>query len=410
MPINTQRFMENFTRIGEVGRQPDGGITRLAFSEQYFEAARDLAGILVQETGCRVYRDFTGSIHAVRLGSCPGLPQIMIGSHLDTVPNGGLYDGLAGIMAGTEIMKALEEDGIDLRHTLHLIAFNAEEASPLGGTFSSRIMMGLLSADREAEKAALAAAAASLADIPAENPGVNGAKCFLELHIEQGGILDEKKIQAGAVTGIFGIRRYNFSLVGESNHAGTTPMSQRLDPMVNAARLITMVYQRSREFGKELVATVGKVDIFPNLESVIPGQVDLVLELRSLSDQLMDQLMDEVRAFADTFSKPDPERGWPVTPCTIRMKVEKPPLMLDRKLTGQVEAASKKLGLSCIPMPSGAGHDAKSFAAAGVPTAMIFVPSIGGKSHCPQELTHPEQLEQGTKILYEMIREIDQED
>ncbi len=411
MPINAQRFMENFTRIGTIGRQPDGGITRLAFSEPYFEAARELIRILSQETGCQVYRDFTGSIHAVRPGSCGDLPQIVMGSHLDTVPDGGMYDGLTGIMAGVELMKALEEDGVQLRHPLHLIAFNAEEAGPLGGTFSSRTMMGAVSPDSQAAKDALAEAEAKLCDLPKAEPGLDRIKCFLELHIEQGGILDEEQIQVGAVTGIFGIRRYHIVLTGESNHAGTTPMSHRLDPMVNAARLITMIYQRASAFGKELVATVGKVDVSPNLESVIPGQVELVLEMRSLSDDAMDQLLSDVTAFAETFSRPDPNGdNWPVTPCTIELKVEKPPLMLDQQMAELVAESCSKLELSCIPIPSGAGHDAKSFAAADVPTGMIFIPSIGGRSHCPQELTRPEQLEHGTKILYEMIRSLDEQD
>ena len=408
MPINIQRLMENFTRISEIGEQPDGGISRLAFSEPYFKAAHELFDVLSQGTGCQVYRDLTGSIHAVRQGTCPGLSQIVIGSHLDTVPDGGRYDGLSGIMAGAEMMRALEEDEIQLRHPLHLIAFNAEEAGPLGGTFSSRAMLGSLSLDSQTAKNSLVIAEAELQDLPKAESGIDKAKCFLELHIEQGGILDEEKIQIGAVTGIFGIRRYHIVLIGEANHAGTTPMSQRLDPMVNAARLITMIYQKASAFGKKLVATVGKVDVFPNLESVIPGQVELVLEMRSLSDDAMDQLLAEITAFADTFS--NAETGWPVTPCTIQLKVEKPPLMLDRQMRELVEESCRTLEVSCIQIPSGAGHDAKSFAAAGIPTGMIFIPSIGGKSHCPQELTLPDQLEQGTRVLYEMICSLDRED
>ena len=409
MPIRIQRLMDQLTALGEIGRQPGGGITRLAFSDAYFQAARVLSERLFRGTGCEVYHDFTGSVHGIRPGSCPELPQIVIGSHLDTVPEGGLYDGLAGIAAGMEILNALEEDGTTLRHTLHLVAFNAEEAGPLGGTFASRTLMGLAEPSPEGG-AALAGVERRFSGAPLRSPGLDDLRCFLELHIEQGGVLDQEQVQAGAVTGIFGIRRYRIVLTGQSNHAGTTPMSHRQDPMVNAARLIALVYQRARSFGKELVATVGKVQVTPNLESVIPGQVELVVEMRSLSDGYMDQLLEEITDFARSFAGPaEQDASWPTTACSITLQVEKPPILLDQGLTDLVKAVCRRLELSCIPIPSGAGHDAKSFAAAGVPTGMIFIPSLEGKSHCPEERTLPEQLEYGAKILYEMIREMDTE-
>lgn len=413
MSMNTGRLMTHLREVGEIGKQEYGGVTRLAFSEEYFAAASRLARLMQKETGCQVYRDYTGSLHAVRPGKCPELPEILMGSHLDTVPDGGLYDGAAGVMVGLELMQAMEEDGIQLDHDLHLIAFNAEEAGPLGGTFASRALLSAISQEvlqgPEAREA-LAGVAETMVEIPLQTVDFQKAKCFLELHIEQGGRLDAEGIPVGAVSGIFGIRRYRLSFAGESNHAGTTPMDQRKDPLVCASRMVSYVYQQAKTYGGELVATVGKLDVFPNLESVIPGSVELILEMRSLSDELMDQLLAKVKAFGREISVSGDQKEWPTVDFALELLVEKPPLILDSQMVDTVEEVCRMMDVNCLRMPSGAGHDAKSFAAAGIPTGMIFVPSVGGKSHCPQELTLPEQLLRGAEVLYQTIQLLDREE
>ena len=409
MTIRKQRLMERLEEIGSIGMAQNGAHTRLAFSQEYFQAARVLADLAKSDLDCQVFRDVTGSIHIVRKGSERGKKPIVVGSHLDTVPNGGRYDGLAGIVSAFEVMQSLQEEGITLRRDLHLVAFNAEEAGPLGGTFSSRGLLGQISLKEPRYEAYLERAASPWVDLPMEEPKLEDAACFVELHIEQGGILDEKQVGIGVVTGIFGIRRYRIRLKGQSNHAGTTTMNQRKDAVVSAGRLILYTYQEALNYGEGLVATIGKVDVHPNLESIVPGEAELTLELRSLSSDDMDEILEKIIAFGNRLgSEESRQAGWPQTEFEIETLVEKPPCLLDDGLMQVIEEACRHAEADYIPLPSGAGHDAKSFAMAGIPTGMIFIPSIGGRSHCPEELTLPEQLERGAQVLYETVRELDE--
>ena len=232
MAIRKDRIWERLERIGSIGRRKEGGITRLAFSDEYFTAAERLIQLVKETVDCEVYTDRTGSVHIIQRGTGKCRMQIVTGSHLDTVPDGGLYDGLAGVITALEVLQSMQEDGIRLKHDLHLVAFNAEEAGPLGGTFSSRGLLGQIPLDGENARFALKQAEERLQEIPRLSEPFSEAGCFLELHIEQGGILNLEKISIGAVTGIFGIRRYGICVSGHSNHAGTTSMSQRADAMV----------------------------------------------------------------------------------------------------------------------------------------------------------------------------------
>lgn len=393
-----ERIMNLLNAIAETGMGADGGVTRLAFSQEYFETAERLRHLLPEECQGGVYRDFAGNLHVIRRGGSQELPEIAIGSHLDTVPEGGRFDGAAGIAAGVEVFRLLEAEGRRLRHNLHLILFNAEEAGPLGGTFGSRALLSQADQKTPEAQRALELVAGRMKDIPLKEPGLDKVKCFVELHIEQGGVLDQEKLPIGVVSGIYGIRRYAIRMKGQSNHGGTTPMRARKDPLAAMARWITFVYEKAEGCGSRLVATVGKMDVKPNLESVIPGEVEAILEIRSLSEEKMDGLWEEAEAFGKSCKGVSWEGG---------LKVDKPPLHLDGKMISIIETACGLRGVPYKKMPSGAGHDAKSFGAAGIPAGMIFIPSVGGKSHCKEEFSTPEQLALGADVLYQAILLLD---
>lgn len=398
--LKKERLMHNLRYFAEVGATESEGITRLAFSNDLFLSAEKLVEIISSMDKCIRYMDKTGSLHVILPAEKDTKEEIVFGSHFDTVPNGGLYDGSAGIAAGIEVMLHVLEECKSLKHNLHLIAFNAEEAGPLGGTYASRAMLGDISYnidtievfEKKREQSEL------LSNVDYMEWDSSSAKAFLELHIEQGGILDAEGLDAGVVTGIFGIRRYVINIEGESNHAGTTPMNQRRDPMVAAAGLVTFINEKAKAYEGKLVATVGKLEVKPNLESIIPQKVELVMEVRSLYNDAMDELYNAVCLYGSNIDGIN---------FASKLKVDKPPIMLNNSICDAEEKACEICKIKYKRMPSGAGHDAKSFAKAGVPTGMIFVPSIDGKSHTPLEYTTDEQLIIGAEILYETIKLID---
>lgn len=399
--LKKDRLIETLRCFAEIGDDGGNGITRLGFSDELFKAAEKMVILSKSMKYCETFFDRTGSLHIVLPSDTGCEDEIVFGSHYDTVPNGGLYDGAAGIAAGMEVLMHIIEEKEKFNHKLHLIAFNAEEAGPLGGTYSSRSMLCEIPYDEESvkifEEKRQQSEILGETDYKEWNP--EKTKAFLEMHIEQGGILDSEKLDIGVVTGIFGIRRYEIICKGESNHAGTTPMNQRKDPMVAAAGIIAYINNRAKEYGDKLVATVGKVDVKPNLESIIPDSVEMVMEMRSLDNQAMDCLYADVCKYAAKIEYVEVES---------RLKVEKPPLLIDDEICNLESAACENEKLKYKRMPSGAGHDAKSFAKAGIPTGMIFVPSINGKSHTPVEYTTDEQLYLGTKVLYDTIRLLDE--
>lgn len=390
---------EILAEIGQAGRNADGSYTRACYSPEYFQAV-DLVEKKMSELGMAVNRDAAGNIHGVLSGSQAGLKSILIGSHLDTVPSGGLYDGAYGVAAGLEVVRRLKEEGRQLRHPLEVYGFNAEESNPIGGTFGSRAIAGLVDPEQPGLKQALAEYGHTVEEILACKRDFQDAKCYLEAHIEQGDYLFLKGLKIGVVSGIVGIIRYRVTAIGHSNHAGTTMMNNRRDAMVAMAKLIAQADACCREIDDTLVLTVGTIQCWPGSENVIPGKVECTFEMRHMDREKTDELIRRVREIAQSIDTVE---------FTIEKKIDKGSVRCDDHLMDVIGQAGIAAGAQPVVMPSGAGHDANPIAHC-LPIGMIFVPSRDGLSHCGEEWTAPEDLTLGADTLYQTVLLLDQED
>lgn len=385
--------------IGMAGKNEDGSYTRSCYSPAYFEAL-DIVERQMRELNLEVKRDAAGNIHGLLPGTEEDLGSIMIGSHLDTVPSGGLFDGAYGVAAGIEVVRRLKEEGKCLRHPLELYGFNAEESNPIGGTFGSRAVAGLIDREQPGLSEALREYGHTVQEIMDCRRDFSNAKCYLELHIEQGDRLFNEGLEIGVVSGIVGIVRYRVTAVGHSNHAGTTMMKNRRDAMVAMARLIAAADERCREIDDTLVLTVGTIRCWPGSENVIPGQVECTFEMRHMQQEKTDRLIEEIEKIAAGINTVDFE---------ITKKIDKGSVACDNHLMQVLTQAAEESKVSHIVMPSGAGHDANPMAHC-LPVGMIFVPSRDGLSHCKEEWTETKDLENGAEVLYRAVELLDQED
>lgn len=387
--------------LSTIGRDPAGGITRTAFTPADREA-RDWAGRRMQASGMTVRVDPVGNLIGLYPGLDPALPPIVIGSHLDTVPQGGAFDGALGVLAGIACVRALARHNQRLRHPIEVVAFASEEAGIAGGTLGSRAMAGMLGRDFLNSPVAPGVTLSDrLREFGLEPEGLFQAfrpagsmAAYLELHIEQGGVLDTSGVPLGLVEGIVGIRRYAVSFFGETNHAGTTPMSLRRDALVYASQFVLAVKEKVTATG-DMVGTVGHLEVFPGAGNVIPGRVELALELRALSETALDSMEAELQTVAKAIA--------PRQFCRVSAK---PPVACNPELLADLAAAAAQLKVEFMSIPSGAGHDAMVIAKL-APVAMLFVPSRGGLSHCPQEETDWEHCATGAGVLAKALELID---
>jgi N-carbamoyl-L-amino-acid hydrolase len=396
--VDGARLNRRLTELARFGRTKEGGISRVAYSEADREA-RDRASAWMREAGLAVSVDTAGNLIGRRSGSSDS-PPVLFGSHIDSVPDGGNYDGQVGSMAAIEVAHRLAEAGVRTRHPLEVVIFQNEEHGKIG----SRAMAGeLTGADlrlpTHTEKT-VEEGIAFLGGNPSElertrrKPGEVTA--YLELHIEQGGILHRRGIDIGVVEGIVGIERFHVTVEGFANHAGTTPMGERRDAMLTAARIVELVNRVASETPGRQVATVGKLEAHPGAPNVIPGRVQLSLEVRDLDmDKIASVLADverEARALAA-------KNG---TSVAFDRYYRSRAALMDETLQSAIADAAGELSLSTLSMPSGAGHDAQSVALF-APAGMIFVPSVDGISHSPKEYTPPEDVEAGANLLLHAV-------
>lgn len=398
MDINSERLRNNLNTIGEIGRKPKQGIFRAAFSNEYYSSLEELKKLMLK-AGLNIRIDGIGNIFGTREGKKPELPKILVGSHLDTVINGGLYDGCFGIIGALELINYLNDNNIRTDHSIEIAAFNSEEANILGGTFGSRAVIGLIDFNDKNIIENISKYNLTGKDIKDSKIDINNVLSFIELHIEQGSLLDSNNIQIGVVNGIFGIRRYKIIVSGEANHSGTTPMRLRKDALVGAAETIIKINEMAKDYDEKLVATIGLINNFPNAENVIPGNVEMVLEIRSLDEKLMDDFVENITNDFNSIN---------ICSKNIKPLIKKSATLLDKNIMKMTEEACKKLNIEYQVMSSGAGHDAKTFAKV-VPTGMVFIPSKDGKSHCPREYSSMEDIEAGIKVLIETVLNIDNE-
>ncbi len=403
--VNSNRIENRIMELAEFGKNRHGRIDRVAFSEADILGRKYIMSIM-QEAGLEVKIDAAGNIIGRRDGSDPNLPPILTGSHIDSVPNGGKYDGALGVVAAIECAQVLKENAIVTRHPLEIVVFTDEE----GGLVGSRAMIGTLtpgalkvkshSGKRVGEGiSAIGGNPEKLAEAARKRGDI---KAFIEIHIEQGSILYTKNIDIGIVEGIVGINWWTVNIEGFSNHAGTTPMNMRQDALLAAAHLIIAVNRVVTSEPGRQVGTVGRIRCEPGAPNVIPGHVVMSVELRDLSEEKIISLIKKIKEEAKTIAeKTNTKINFQGIDATAV------PAPLDQGVQKCLIDSAKELGFSSLVMPSGAGHDAQNMARI-APTGMIFVPSVGGVSHSPKEYTRPEDMAKGANVLLQAILKIDQ--
>ena len=409
MKINIERVCSRLEEIYQCGKKEDGTHTRMAFSEEDI-AARELYKSWAKKLGLKVRMDAAGNLLIRLQGKDPYLPSIVMGSHLDTVPDGGKYDGALGCVGALEVCETLLEDDYVPEHPIEIIIFTDEE----GFRFNKGLLGSSSICGRDLD------ISDDDLDIYGESRGhvmesygidsehVSGAEreldsiyCFLELHVEQGSSLDKKNVPVGIVSSIAGIKRYEITVTGEANHAGSTAMADRKDALVAAAGFINQLPEMIKEHGSSYtVATVGTIKVTPHSVNVIPGTCTFSMEIRDQSTEMMQLIEEKARELLDcicekyrvtaefnpiSFHEPGPMCGW---------------------VKDVIEKAVKKQGYDYEIIPSGAFHDSTVMASK-FSTGMIFVPSVGGISHSREEYTEAPDIEKGCNVLLQTVLDVD---
>lgn len=402
--VNGARVNEHLQGLSRFGANPQGGVSRVAFSEADI-AGRRFAMDLMRQAGLAVRIDPVGNIIGERAGSRRGALPILFGSHIDSVPEGGNYDGDVGSMSAIEVAHTLGERQYRNRHPLRVVIWCDEES----GLTGSRGFIGDLPAEELTapgrDGVPLAEKIRRIGGDPARIPEARHAPgsvaAYIELHIEQGAVLDERGLQIGIVEGIVGIHHYDVTIRGFANHAGTTPMDRRRNAMLAAAELTLAVDRIVRSVPGRHVGTVGRLLVKPGAPNVVPGQVDLTVELRDLATSTITSLWERIRAeVVEITRKYD-------TSFDYVLQHTNDPALSDPRIRSVIADAVAGLQLTSQLMPSGAGHDAQDLARIG-PMGMIFVPSEKGISHSPLELTTPQDITNGANVLLQTILRLDQ--
>jgi N-carbamoyl-L-amino-acid hydrolase len=400
--------MEKLSEFGRPsGADFEGGVTRIAFSEAD-KAARSWLLQQMREAGLTVRVDAAGNIFGRRAGQ-QNLPTLLFGSHIDSVPHGGNFDGDVGSLGALEVMRTLNERKIATRHPFEMVIWTNEEGHRFGrGLMGSSAAVGLLSPDvlsrKDDEGVTLAdrlrqygqdPARLSEARIPA-----GSIAAYVELHIEQGGTLERSKTQIGVVEGIVGIHGWACTAEGLANHAGTTPMEGRRDALVAASHAIVAVRELVRSEPGRQVGTVGYLRVEPGARNIIPGRVEFHIELRDLDNQKVSRIWSRILTRFDQIGKQDDVRF------ECKPQQSDASALADPAIQNTIRAAARDAGYSSMDLPSGAGHDAQQIAKV-APIGMIFVPSRGGISHSPKEYSSPEDISRGAEVLYRTLLSLD---
>lgn len=400
LQINGQRLIDSLFALGECGALEGGGVCRLAATAED-KAGRDFVVARMKALGLDISVDAIGNVTGVYAGE-EALPMVMMGSHIDTVGTGGLYDGNYGVMAGLEVIATLQEAGLRARRPLAVTFFTNEE----GVRFQPDMMGSVVFAGEYPLEAALAAkdregitldeALRAIGYRGERRPGNMSVDSYVELHIEQGPILDKEGTDIGVVTGVQGISWQELTLTGVSNHAGTTPMSMRHDAGLAAAKIAVFARELALNLGGDQVATVGHISVKPNLINVIPNQVVMSVDLRNTDNAVLKLAEQQLADFIATTAH---DEGVKIT---SRSLVRFNPVIFTDDIVNAVEDEAKRQGLSARRLPSGAGHDAQ-FMASVCPAGMIFVPCVDGISHNVNEHSDPKDLIAGANVLLQVV-------
>jgi len=405
--VNQDRLEYHILTLGEIGKDQTGATSRLAYSQFDLEG-RAYAMRLMNDAGLKISIDAGGNVVGTRLGKDPSLKPIMTGSHIDTVPEGGNYDGVVGSLSAIEVAKTLNENNVILEHTLKVVIFTNEE----GGHVGSRAISGRITEDMLNLKSQIGLTHREGIKKLGGKPGVLNKPlhekgdlfAFIELHVEQGGVLDKEGINIGVVTGIVGIRRWLVDVIGEANHAGTTQMASRRDALVTAAMYVLAVNKVALGLEGNHVATVGRLAPEPDAINVVPGKVRTTLEIRDLSAEKIQKVFEVIEKASERIAD---RNGTKIIFNEIQQNAK--PAPTNKAIQDEVKRAARELGLSFSYIPSGAGHDAQEFVPI-TPTSMIFVPSKGGVSHSGLEFTSANDIANGANVLLKTILAIDKFD
>jgi beta-ureidopropionase / N-carbamoyl-L-amino-acid hydrolase len=401
--VNGARLNAHLAELAQIGKTSEGGTHRVAYSDADLQA-RQYVMKLMRDAKLDVVIDAAGNIIGRRAGREPLLKPLMIGSHIDSVPEGGSYDGQVGSMGAIEVAQTLEEKKVQLRHALEVVVFQNEEGGTVGSAAIARGLteeeLNLVTNSKKTIREGIKFIGGNperLASAVRRKGDIAG---YLELHIEQGGILYSERLDIGVVEGIVGVYWWEVTVEGFANHAGTTPMNQRRDALLAAARYIEAVNRIVTSIPGRQVGTVGKIQALPGAFNVVPGKVNTSLGLRDLDaakvQMMFDRIQSEVREI-------EAKTG---TKFTFKQVTSSEPALTEMSIRQTIEEAAKQLGLTTKQMPSGAGHDGQEIVRLG-PIGMIFVPSRDGISHSPREFSKPEDITNGANVMLHTLLRLD---
>jgi allantoate deiminase len=404
--INQKRLFDRINELGQIGRREEGGVIRLSFTEEE-KQAKDLIISYMTEAGLSIREDAIGNLIGRMEGTVPGAAAVLVGSHIDSVPNGGNFDGPLGVLAGIEVLQSMKEQGVKTVHPIEVIAFKDEEGTRFGfGMIGSRAIAGTLKLEdlqhADGQGISIADAMKSVGLDPERISDAarkqEDVKAYVELHIEQGKVLESYNLPAGVVSGIAGPLWLKFTLTGEAGHAGATPMKMRKDPMVAAAKIISYIEDETSKY-PNAVGTVGKASISPGGVNVIPKQIEFTLDLRDIDQGARNEIEQNIVSYAQQICN---DRGIELSVGTLQRVAPAP---CSREIRQTIEKACEEVGITPFTLTSGAGHDGMQFRNF-CPVGMIFVRSQNGVSHDPGEWSSADDCGVGAEILYHTILQL----
>ncbi len=401
--VNGERLNRHLTELAQFGKTAEGGTHRVAYSDEDL-AARKYVMRLMEDAQLDTSIDAAGNIIGRRNGKNTSTKPLMIGSHIDSVPQGGSYDGQVGSMGAIEVAQTLAESRSSLRHPLEVIIFQNEEGGTTGSTAISEGLnpqrYDLVTNSKKTVREGIKFLGGDPDKLSSVIRKKGDVAAYLELHIEQGGTLDQRKINIGVVEGIVGLNWWDVTIDGFANHAGTTPMDQRRDALLAAARYVEAVNRVARSIPGRHVATVGKIQAFPGATNVVPGRVTTSLDVRDLDRAkitlVFDRIMAEVKQIESSTG----------TKFDFKPTTSSDPALTDMRIRAAIDESAKGMGFSTLLLPSGAGHDAQELARI-CPIGMIFVPSREGISHSPREYSSPADITSGANVLMHTLLKLD---
>ncbi|MCR1836189.1 Zn-dependent hydrolase [Oceanobacillus caeni] len=402
---NKERVKQHLETMSQYTATPNEGMTRYSYSPEDVKTRKYIKEKMA-EYGLTVREDGLGNIFGKLEGKKEFAPSVLIGSHFDSVPHGGNYDGPAGVIAGLEVAALFQEHNIKPTYPLEVIAMIEEEGSRFGGgLMGSRGINGLIGEedfhtirDKDGISVIEAMQEAGLDPTLPKHRDPKTMKAFLELHIEQGPILEEENISIGVVDTIVGLTQFEVTIEGKAGHAGTTPMDRRSDALITAATIVSQLPKLAKAEGNGTVITTGQFAVYPNGSNVIPDKVIFSIDLRSGEEASIQRVMEKVKALIESYQKDGIKTS-------IEQQLYIQPKELSKEVRSSLKESTGKLGISSIPMLSGAGHDAMVFSDY-TEAGMIFIPSKDGLSHCREEWSDLEHLAQGVDVLFETAKRL----